>query len=501
MLSSNTGSTDLRLDAGPAAEDDRDLVLRIRAAWPSRRTAASSTPDRRPPASSFLPSTPPLALISSIVIRATSLSTVSEIAIVPESECRMPTLMVSAAKRGQARRGPRQPGRQQAALSAKRRFMGRRPPEFRGWRVIGTANMRSSRSLVCKACAIAERRARPASAHHTKAVSAPTWPARGRARPSERRTRQSGNARRVSRVGCHQTSSSRSKVVDREQPPAAARAADAPAALRRVAGAVDRADDEFAPAVEKLAGLPVELGRHVHAAVQVGDDAAVEAQRERARRLAEVEHVEDDRAAFLEQLDAGAEALRRQRRDGSERGGGDAPSSGMRGEPARRGRRSNGRRAAADGSRTRRGSCAPKLTATLAQPALAASCRSCVVSPTISVRSVAAPSSRISSTQHQRIGLAARLVGGAGRVEQAGERRAGERLVEAAPRLAGGDARASGCAPSARAASRACRRRGRSRPGSTGSGGDSARRARRSARAATSGAAWRKASARPRPIT
>ena len=47
--------------------------------------------------SSFLPSTPPLALISSIVISATSFRTVSEMAIVPDRLCRMPTLMVSAA--------------------------------------------------------------------------------------------------------------------------------------------------------------------------------------------------------------------------------------------------------------------------------------------------------------------------------------------------------------------------------------------------------------------
>ena len=45
--------------------------------------------------SSFLPRTPPFALISSIVMRATSRSDVSLMAIVPESECRMPTLMVS----------------------------------------------------------------------------------------------------------------------------------------------------------------------------------------------------------------------------------------------------------------------------------------------------------------------------------------------------------------------------------------------------------------------
>jgi hypothetical protein len=47
--------------------------------------------------SSFLPSTPPLALISSMAISATSFSTVSEMAMVPDSECRTPTLMVSAA--------------------------------------------------------------------------------------------------------------------------------------------------------------------------------------------------------------------------------------------------------------------------------------------------------------------------------------------------------------------------------------------------------------------
>ena len=47
--------------------------------------------------SSFLPITPPLALISSIVISATSFSTVSLIAIVPDSECSTPTLIVSAA--------------------------------------------------------------------------------------------------------------------------------------------------------------------------------------------------------------------------------------------------------------------------------------------------------------------------------------------------------------------------------------------------------------------
>jgi hypothetical protein len=46
-----------------------------------------------------LPITPPLALISSIAISATSFSTVSLIAIVPDSECSTPTLMVSILQR------------------------------------------------------------------------------------------------------------------------------------------------------------------------------------------------------------------------------------------------------------------------------------------------------------------------------------------------------------------------------------------------------------------
>ena len=43
--------------------------------------------------SSLRPSTPPFSLISSIVMSATSLSDVSLMAMVPESECRMPTLI------------------------------------------------------------------------------------------------------------------------------------------------------------------------------------------------------------------------------------------------------------------------------------------------------------------------------------------------------------------------------------------------------------------------
>ena len=52
--------------------------------------------------SSFLPSRPPFLFCSSINISMTSFNVVSLIAMVPESECRMPTLMVSWALRGLA---------------------------------------------------------------------------------------------------------------------------------------------------------------------------------------------------------------------------------------------------------------------------------------------------------------------------------------------------------------------------------------------------------------
>ena len=44
--------------------------------------------------SSFLPSTPPWALISSMAISTVSFSTVSEIAMVPDRLCSTPILMV-----------------------------------------------------------------------------------------------------------------------------------------------------------------------------------------------------------------------------------------------------------------------------------------------------------------------------------------------------------------------------------------------------------------------
>jgi hypothetical protein len=57
--------------------------------------------------SSFLPSTPPLALISSMAISTVSFNTVSEMAIVPDSECNTPTLMVSWASAGATQQAAR----------------------------------------------------------------------------------------------------------------------------------------------------------------------------------------------------------------------------------------------------------------------------------------------------------------------------------------------------------------------------------------------------------
>ncbi len=92
----NTGSTDLRDTEvqQPNTTDTLSCEISWRAfsANSGQLEAGSTTTG-----SSFLPNTPPLALISSIAIRATSFSDVSEMAMVPDKECRTPTLMVSAA--------------------------------------------------------------------------------------------------------------------------------------------------------------------------------------------------------------------------------------------------------------------------------------------------------------------------------------------------------------------------------------------------------------------
>src|SRR5580700_6759814 len=101
MLSSslNTGSTDLRdTDVQqPNTTATLSLLISSRAfsANNGQFEAGSTTT-----ASSFLPSKPPFLFCCSISISTTSFSVVSLIAMVPDSECRMPTLMVSSAKAG-----------------------------------------------------------------------------------------------------------------------------------------------------------------------------------------------------------------------------------------------------------------------------------------------------------------------------------------------------------------------------------------------------------------
>ena len=107
LLSSlNTGSTDLRDTEvqQPNTTATFSLVMSSRAfSANSGQFEAGSTTT----ASSFLPSRPPFLFCSSISISMTSFSVVSLIAMVPESECRMPTLMVSCALAGKAAMRPR----------------------------------------------------------------------------------------------------------------------------------------------------------------------------------------------------------------------------------------------------------------------------------------------------------------------------------------------------------------------------------------------------------
>src|SRR5206468_714789 len=93
--------------------------------------------------------------------------------------------------------------------------------------------------------------------------------------------------------------------------PAAARARDAAAVQRVIGRAMDRAQDPGLVHVEELAGLPIHLGGHVRAAVEVGDYAAIEAQHEGARRLAEMHHVEHESAAALFEFAGSAQRLAR----------------------------------------------------------------------------------------------------------------------------------------------------------------------------------------------
>ena len=93
---SNTGSTDLRLTEVQQPKTAATLSTSsscLAFSANSGQSEAGSTTT----ASSFLPSRPPFLFCSSISISMTSFSVVSLIAMVPESECRMPTLMVSSA--------------------------------------------------------------------------------------------------------------------------------------------------------------------------------------------------------------------------------------------------------------------------------------------------------------------------------------------------------------------------------------------------------------------
>jgi len=93
----NTGSTDLRdtevQQPNTAATLFWVMSSRAFSAKSGQFEAGSTTT-----ASSFLPSRPPLRFCSSMSISMTSFRVVSEIAMVPESECSTPILMVSCAE-------------------------------------------------------------------------------------------------------------------------------------------------------------------------------------------------------------------------------------------------------------------------------------------------------------------------------------------------------------------------------------------------------------------
>ena len=103
MLSSslNTGSTDLRdtevQQPNTTATLSWLISSRAFSANNGQFEAGSTTT-----ASSFLPNTPPFLFCSAMSISITSFSVVSLIAMVPESEWRMPTLIVSSACAGSA---------------------------------------------------------------------------------------------------------------------------------------------------------------------------------------------------------------------------------------------------------------------------------------------------------------------------------------------------------------------------------------------------------------
>src|SRR5580704_11185756 len=131
MLSSslNTGSTDLRETdvQHPNTTATFSLVMSSRAfSANSGQLEAGSTTT----ASSFLPRTPPFLFCSSMSISMTSLSVVSLIAIVPESEWRMPILIVSSALAAKAPSATAPPTNAPAARNKNRLENDMRDPVF-----------------------------------------------------------------------------------------------------------------------------------------------------------------------------------------------------------------------------------------------------------------------------------------------------------------------------------------------------------------------------------
>src|SRR6201982_1948881 len=102
----NTGSTDLRDTEvqQPNTAATLSLVISSRAFSANRGQVEAGLATT---ASSFLPSKPPFLFCSSMSMSTTSLSVVSLIAMVPESEGRTPTLVVSWAFGGMAAASPK----------------------------------------------------------------------------------------------------------------------------------------------------------------------------------------------------------------------------------------------------------------------------------------------------------------------------------------------------------------------------------------------------------
>jgi hypothetical protein len=190
--------------------------------------------------------------------------------------------------------------------------------------------------------------------------------------------------------------------------------------------------------VEELAGLPVHLGGHVHAAVEVGAPPGRRSAARRRAPAAVLQHVPDPGAAALGQLGRGAQRL----------GG----SAGRGGGLGRRGGRLG--QAWAQQPVVQFGACCAPRTAAralegsrLVRAVADAHARRAGVARQLQVVRGVADHQRALGRhaelghqllQHQRVRLAGGLVGGARGVEQAVQLRLRQRLVQAAAALAGG---------------------------------------------------------------